>query len=227
MDTQTLTAVIASAPPPSTIPCLMGQICNYLALREQGLPCSPNQEVAWASFYDRYSRRIRSFALKSGINDEDVADCVQDVWRELLVRLPRFELDLSIGAFDTWLFAVVQSKASNLRRRSRRHRLHEAGKANLRTVHARECKPDLSVEQQELVAMAWQELRKRVSKRNYQVLRCRLLEARSVSEVARDLGLSPGQVYCRFCRARRVLAEISEALARRHCACDQERCRVV
>jgi DNA-directed RNA polymerase specialized sigma24 family protein len=69
------------------------------------------------------------------------------------------------------------------------------------------------LEEKEIVTLAWVQLRKRLSECNVQVLQLRLMEQRSVAEVSEKLGLSHEQVWYRYHRARRALAEIGSALA--------------
>jgi RNA polymerase sigma factor (sigma-70 family) len=189
------------------------QIRRYLTDREHGLPLSQGLEAAWKVFYDLYTRKIRAYAFTCGAPNEEIADCVQEVWRELLVRLPTFQLDPSRGQFDTWLYQVVQGKTADLRR-SRRHRIFQENTDTLQTVTDERPGPCRALEEEEMVTLAWDQLRKRVSECTFQVLQMRLVEQRSVAEVAEELGLHREQVWYRCHRARQELAEIGSALAR-------------
>ncbi len=198
---------------PSADSELLIQIQNYLTHRQHGWPPSRDLETVWSLFYERYSRTIRSFAFACGVTDEEVVDCVQEVWRELLVRLPLFQLDPGRGQFDTWLYSIVQSKTADLHR-SRKRRLVQGGANQLLTVSDNRPHPGQGLEEEEVVALAWEQLRKRLSECTFQVLQLRLMEQRPVAEVAEKLGLSHKQVWYRFHRARRELEEIGSGLAR-------------
>jgi RNA polymerase sigma factor (sigma-70 family) len=184
-----------------------------LTQREHGLPPSPDLEAAWDEFYDRYARKIRAYAFTCGARDEEVVDCVQEVWRELLVRLPRYQHDPGRGHFDTWLFRIVQSKTVNLRR-SRKRRMIQGGSDALQDVTDCHPGPQQTLEEEETVAVIWNRLRKKLSACTLQVLHLRLAEQRPVAEVAERLGLSHEQVWYRYHRARRELEEIGSALGR-------------
>jgi len=201
---------IAASSPDSE---LLIQAQRYLDHRNQGLPSGQDLEAAWVEFYDFYSRKIRTYAFTCGAADEEIADCVQEVWRELLVRLPEFHLDPCRGQFDTWLFAIAQSKTADLRR-SRNRRSLQGNSDGLQTVTDNRPSPGRALEDEEMVALAWEQLRKRLSECNFQVLRLRLVEELSVAEVAEQLGLSHEQVWYRYHRARRELEDIGWALAR-------------
>src|ERR1700677_3158296 len=85
----------------------------YLSSRDNACP-GQESEAAWHAFFDLYSRRIRKYAFSCGAADADIADCVQEVWAELLVRLPSFRLDAERGQFDTWLFNIVRGKTVDM-----------------------------------------------------------------------------------------------------------------
>jgi RNA polymerase sigma factor (sigma-70 family) len=196
---------------PSADPPQLSEIRRYLTHREHGLRPNEELEAAWNSFYDFYSRKIRAFAFSCGAMDDDIPDCIQEVWRELLVRLPTFQLDSRRGKFDTWLYHIVQGKTADLRR-SHRRRLFQGNAFTLQTVTDHHPSPGRALEEEEVVTLAWVELRKRVSQCNFQVLHLRLVEERPVAEVAEKLGLSHDQVWYRLHRTRRELEEIGSEL---------------
>src|SRR5262249_46249819 len=107
---------------PSAESELLIQTQSYLTRREHSQPPSQDLEAAWRVFYDLYGGKIRAYACTCGVAEEDIADCVQEIWCELLVRLPTFQLDPCRGQFDTWLFTIVRSKTADLHR-SRKRRL--------------------------------------------------------------------------------------------------------
>jgi RNA polymerase sigma factor (sigma-70 family) len=207
-----MNAALPTAPPSAGSELLI-QIRNYLTRREHGLPPSKIQEAAWRAFYDIYARKIRAFAITCGTAVEELVDCVQEVWRELLVRLPTFQLDSCRGQFDSWLFRIVQGKAADLHR-SRKRRPLQAHSDALQTATDHRPSPGRTFEEEEMVTWALEQVRKRLSECTFQVLHLRLVEQRPVAEVAKMLGLSHQQVWYRYHRARRELEDIGSALAR-------------
>jgi len=185
---------------------------RYLDQRERGEHQRSDLEAAWVQFHDFYSRKIRKFAFACGLTEEDVAECVQEVWAELLVRLPGFQFDPSRGSFDTWLFQIVRSKTIDKQRTQRRRFLQESD-LSLQCVMDSHPSPERILEDEETFAIAWDELRNRLSDFNFQVLRLRLIERQPVAEVASALGLSHEQVWYRVHRARRELEEIVSGMA--------------
>jgi RNA polymerase sigma factor (sigma-70 family) len=129
------------------------------------------------------------------------------------VRLPTFQLNACRGHFDTWLFSIVKGKAAELHR-SRKRRSLQGSSTSLQNATDNHSRPDQTLEADELIALAWDQLRKRSSECSFQVLQLRLVEQRPVAEVAEKLGLSHEQVWYRYHRARRELEEIGLALVR-------------
>src|SRR5262245_35457443 len=93
---------------PDVETALLIQAQHYLIHREYGVDPGTDLEADWQAFHQRYSGRIRKYAVRCGAAEEDLADCVQDVWAELLKRLLTFRLDRARGKFDTWLFHIVR-----------------------------------------------------------------------------------------------------------------------
>jgi RNA polymerase sigma factor (sigma-70 family) len=202
----------APTPPGSDEPRLLTQIQDFLNHRERGLAPSPEQEAAWTAFYDSYCPKIRKYAFSCGATEEEIADCAQEVWTELLVRLPTFRLDPNRGRFDSWLFRIVRGKTADILRLKRR--LSQASANVPETAIEAHPNPARRLEDEEMVTLAWDQLRVRLSECNFRVLQMRLLEQRPVGEVAEKLGLSHEQVWYRYHRARRELEGIGSALAR-------------
>jgi RNA polymerase sigma factor (sigma-70 family) len=198
---------------PSAAPELLTLARSYLTQRQQHLPTSQDLEAAWSTFYELYSRKIRVYAFTCGATDEEILDCVQEVWRELLVRLPTFQLDPCRGQFDTWLFRIVQGKTADFRRSRKRWSL-QSNAAKLQILSDTHPSSERALEEKEMAALAWDHLRAGLSDCDLQLLHLRLIEQRSVREVAALLGLSHQQVWYHYHRARRKLAEIGAKVAR-------------
>jgi len=164
---------------------------------------------AWDEFYRVYSNLIRRFVIARGLRDADAEDCVQEVWFEVAARLGDFEHPVSRPGLRAWLYTVVRSKATDTLRRNRRRTQSvdeaiEAGhepasaQADPRTDHQRHW-------DEAMMLTVLNELRSLESRLNYEVLHLRLIEGRSVSEVAASLDLKPEQVWYRHHRMLKKL----------------------
>ena len=191
---------------------LLTQAQRYLTRGERDLPPEQDLEAAWMVFFNFYTQKIRKYAFTCGATEVDIADCVQEVWTELLVRLPTFQFDPRRGKFDSWIFRIVRSKTVDLHR-SHKRRFLQNNSSTLLSVIDSHPSPDHNLEEGEMYALAWEQLRQRLSECNLQILRMRLVDERSVAEVAEELGLSHEQVWYRYHRARREVEEIGLALA--------------
>lgn len=199
---------------PSSAPdvdaALLIQAQHYLVHRVYGVDPGADREADWLAFHERYSRRIRKFAVSCGAGDEDLADCVQDVWAELLKRLPTFRLDKARGQFDSWLFHIVRSKTVN-RRRRRKYTTLPDDHPLFDTSDDRHTGPARQLEDAEWFAAVEEQLQARLSECSFEVLRLRLIEDRPVAEVAELLDLTHEQVWYRYHRARREAAALASS----------------
>jgi RNA polymerase sigma factor (sigma-70 family) len=190
----------------------LAMVREYLAWRDAGAWPTREMEDAWDDFFTSCSHTIRRFAFSCGIADADVSDCVQEVWRELLVRLPSFRVDPKRGKFDTWLYAIVRSKAVDcLRKRTCILALDRSQSRN--DAPQRSDDRLQGLEQQEFLSSALAQLSDRLSTLTYRVLYLRLVEQQSAPKVAKALGLSQQQVWYRYHRGRDRLQGILQSLA--------------
>lgn len=76
---------------------------------------------AWEIFHDLYMPLLQSWLRRSGLQDADVEDIVQDVLVVVARELPNFSHNGRIGAFRSWLRVVlVNLLRDSYRRRKRR-----------------------------------------------------------------------------------------------------------
>jgi len=168
---------------------LLSQAQGYLSRSKNDALAAQSLKDAWREFYDLCTAKICSFSRHCGMRDKDIDDCCQDVWAELLARLPTFRLDVARGQFETWLFRIVEGKAVNIRRSRKRGLLQESADALLGLPDNRGAVDDRSSDI-EMAKLMWDLLRIRLSERNLQVVQLRLVEQCSGAEVAARLGLT-------------------------------------
>lgn len=171
--------------------------------------------VAWEEFYRVYDDLIRRYVVAQGVPQADVDDCVQDVWGEVAKRLFKFDRPADRPGLRAWLYALVRSKATNAFRSKVRRAadsLEQAKQAGIEPSVSPADFAELDEQrwQAALLEIVLEELRQEVSDVNYRVLHMRLVDGRSVTDVAKELDLTPEQVRYRH---HRVMQKLRSRLA--------------
>ena len=165
---------------------------------------------AWEEFYRVYSDLIQRFVIASGVRGANVDDCVQDVWTEVATRLVDFEYSPERPGLRAWLYAVVRGKATNLFRRTTRRAAQSLSDA----THAGSEPVSTDADPADRYELRWEvalletfliDLRNEVSELNFRVLTLRMIEERSVADVAATLELTAEQVRYRHHRMLKKL----------------------
>lgn len=165
---------------------------------------APNSilDVAWEGFYEMYDDLIRRFVVAQGVPRSDVDDCVQEVWSEVATRLMEFDRPADRPGLRAWLYALVRSKATNAFRRSARRpteSLDEQMAVGNEPLD-RQPEPEDAHEQQwkqAVLESIISQLRRELTPINARLLKMRLIEHRSVEDVAAELQLEPQVVHAR------------------------------
>jgi RNA polymerase sigma-70 factor (ECF subfamily) len=76
----------------------------------------PDDQAAWRRFVDLYTPLLFYWARRIGLQEQDAADLVQEVFALLLRKLPEFAYDRDKG-FRNWLRTVLLNKWRELQRR--------------------------------------------------------------------------------------------------------------
>jgi RNA polymerase sigma-70 factor (ECF subfamily) len=69
----------------------------------------PVDQKAWARFVDLYTPLIYSWARRAGLQESDAADLVQEVFAQLLQKMPGFNYDRQ-KSFRAWLRTITLNK---------------------------------------------------------------------------------------------------------------------
>ena len=167
----------------------------------------PDDQEAWSRFVDLYAPMIYSWARRTGLQEADAADIVQDVFSLLVQKMPEFTYDPR-KSFRAWLKTVTLNKW--------REKLRRAAPLTVGTGFrdlAADADSDAFWEveyQQHLIARAVRVMQADFEPATWQACWAVVVEGRPAGEVATRLGLSAGAVYAaRF----RVLARLRLELA--------------
>jgi RNA polymerase sigma factor (sigma-70 family) len=193
------------------------ETCLSLLRGAQAYLKAPQPPVshAWDSFYAVYDVLIRRLVIAQGIPRCDVDDCVQEVWSEVSIRLSEFNRPADRPGLRAWLYALVRSKATNIFRRKARHSaesLHEQ-------ITAGNEPRDRDVDPAAVFERRWEravldkivaQLREDLSPTNRRILQLRLIERRSVEEVAAELQVPSAVIHA---RQHRILKRLKASAA--------------
>jgi RNA polymerase sigma-70 factor (ECF subfamily) len=161
--------------------------------------------------FERYAPRVYHLARRMLGNADDAEDVTQDVFVQVLRKLPAFRGEAS---FPTWLYRVTVNAALNYRRKRGRHPVHSLDDGPLEDFHedgrhrtpikhwtSRPVQHALDQETHELIEQAIAGLPE--AYRDVVVLAD--VEERPTAEVAGLLGLSETAVKGRLHRARLLM----------------------
>jgi len=182
-------------------------------------------QAGWHTFFDSYWRLIYNVARKSGLNDAEAQDVVQNTFVYLSRRMPGFRYDPARGSFKSWLRVVTRSRISEFLRREkilsparREPSWAPAEEARLEDVPDRGGEGLDEVWQREweenLVNTALRRVRAKVSSQQLLIFRLAALGDLPLNQVAKKLHVSIAQVYLARHRVGRMFKMEVERLRR-------------
>jgi RNA polymerase sigma-70 factor (ECF subfamily) len=165
---------------------------------------------AWNRFTELYTPLLYYWARRLGLQPQDAADLVQEVFAVLVQKLPEFSYDRG-KRFRSWLRTVLVNKWLDLRRRR-----NEPPLAGDDSAFADLAVPDDVAElggaeyRQNLLRRALELMQAEFQPTTWQACWEYVVEEKPAAEVAKHLGLSVGAVYV---AKSRVLSRLRQELA--------------
>lgn len=149
------------------------------------------QTDAWSRFVELYSPLLHHWAHHLGMQNQDAADLVQDVFVVLVQKLPEFEYNPKLG-FRKWLRTVLLNKWRTLCRQ----RGLVSALQTPEEVAAPEDTTFGEVEyRQHLVKRALELMQAEFSRNMWKACWEHVVAGRSAAAVAAELGIAEGTVY--------------------------------
>jgi RNA polymerase sigma-70 factor, ECF subfamily len=167
-----------------------------------------DQPDAWDRFVRLYTPLLRAWAKRRGLQEADADDLTHEVLLKLMRVLPEYTRTAG-GSFRGWLFRVAANVGSEFRRRRATRALPGAG--GLSSLEA-EPPPDEFEEaeyRKALVSRGLELIRSDFAEPTWRAFVMIMIEARSATEVAKTLGVTPNAVYL---ARNRVLTRLRQAL---------------
>jgi RNA polymerase sigma factor (sigma-70 family) len=164
-------------------------------------------DASWRVFFETYWRLIYNVARKSGLEDEDAQDVVQDTVIAVARRMPEFSYDPTKGSFKQWLLLITRRRIQDrLRQIYRSLRTTNPAGAQEGLIHENVASPtpapdtliDAAWENEwrdNIFQMALARVRERANPKYFQAFDYCVLQELPPSRVARMLGLSLARVY--------------------------------
>ncbi len=198
-------------------------------------------QTSWQDFFDTYWRLIYNVAVKAGLTDSEAQEVVQETVIAVARKIPEFKTDPARGSFSAWLMRLTRWRIADQLRKRGKVGVHAlaclAGEEARDTLKRGLQRDDTggtdameriadpagmaleSVWQEEwekhLMTAALEQVKRKVSPRQYQMFDLHVLQMLSVQETARTLQASVASVYMAKYRVSRLLRKELARLERK------------
>ena len=172
-----------------------------------------DEAQAWERLVNLYAPLVFHWCRSRGLQDQDVADVVQEVFRAVVAHVGAFRKERAADTFRGWLRRITQNKLrDHFRRRSREATGAGGSSAQQRLAQLPEREPadDLAPDDEGeriLFGRALDLIREEFAEQTWAAFWRTAVEGRSARDVASDLGMTPGAVRVAKCRVLHRLRE--------------------
>ncbi|MHC4179643.1 MAG: RNA polymerase sigma factor [Planctomycetota bacterium] len=175
-----------------------------------------NDQEAWQRLLDLYAPLIYSWCRRSGMQAEDAADVLQEVFRAVSRGISDFRHDRPGDTFRGWLRTIARNKIrDHFRRRAVRPIAAGGSDAAERFAQIADDESQASTESGPLGGMfhrALELIRAEFEDRTWQAFWMATVDQRPSADVARQLDMSPGAVrQAKYKVLRRLRQELGDA----------------
>src|SRR5437867_3509159 len=88
-----------------------------------------DDQESWKDFFETYWKMIYSVAKRSGLNDAEAQDIVQETILAVAKKMPNFHYDPALGSFKSWLMLIVRRRIIDYLRKVGREPQHHPASA--------------------------------------------------------------------------------------------------
>lgn len=162
---------------------------------------------SWRVFFDLYWRMLYNVARRSGLNETDAQDVVQETVVAVARQMPQFHYDRAKGTFKHWLFRIVRRRVADHLRKVYRQPPHgelafdplaeeEESAAVVADDRAGEFGEAWEQEwEQAVLDAAIARVRQQVNPKHFQVFDYCVRQGWPAGRVSTTLGLNIAQIY--------------------------------
>ncbi len=156
---------------------------------------------AWQELVELYGPLISTWCRRTGADWHMTADCIQEVFLVLAIRLDTFRPTGFSGAFRAWLWSIASNKLIDLFRASSRQPLATGGSTAhlaMQSVASEQDwmqdEPTDAVDVCSLTRRAIDQVRSEFTEQSWTVFERIVVDGIKTSIVAQELGISPAAV---------------------------------
>ncbi|HEY1663005.1 MAG TPA: sigma-70 family RNA polymerase sigma factor [Verrucomicrobiae bacterium] len=171
---------------------------------------------SWREFFGLYRKLIFSYAIKSGLSEQESEDVVQETILSVAKTIKEFQYDPKRCSFKSWLRHLTQKRIADcFRKRSRETLVENAGTARDGRTPVLERVPDTKAAgldavweaewQKELLEAAVAHVKTQVSAEQFQMFDFYVLKKMPVTRAAAALGTNAAQIYLAKHRISKLL----------------------
>lgn len=176
-----------------------------------------DDKESWEYFFNTYSKLIYNAALRSGLNETEAQEVVQETVIKVAKQISDFEYDPSKGSFKGWLLKITQWRVSD-QFRKRRDRPPAPGEAETSIAEAATYGFESKWEElwsENLLEVAMDRVKKRADPREFQMFEMAVKREWPPLKVAQKLKVTRARVYYARHKISRLVRKEMEKLEQR------------
>jgi RNA polymerase sigma-70 factor, ECF subfamily len=201
-------------PPGSSHGSSHGPQSSFATSRSLLARVQADEAQAWERLVDLYAPLVLRWCRARGLQHQDIADVMQEVFRSVVTHITAFHKDRAGDTFRGWLRRITQNKLhDHFRSQGRGARAVGGSSAQNRLVQfpgPEEAENELHHDEEEegrLFGRALHLIRNDFEQQTWTAFWQTAVEGRAAGDVAADLAMSAGAVRVAKCRVLRRLRE--------------------
>ena len=192
-----------------------------------------DDQASWQDFFDTYCRLIYNVAVKAGLSDTEAQEVVQETVIAVAKKISEFKADPAHGSFRAWLMHTTRwriadqfrrragkvSRLTGARNEGETPALYSDDTDRTSTVNRIPDPAGVALDgiwneewEKNVRTLALEEVKKRVSPKQFQMFDLHVLQELTVQNTARTLQVSVASVYMARHRISRLLKKEAQKL---------------
>jgi RNA polymerase sigma factor (sigma-70 family) len=166
-----------------------------------------DDHAGWREFFEIYWRLIYAVARRSGLDEFEAEEVVQETVITAARKIPEFRYDPAVGSFRGWLLTIARWRIAD---QFRKRQIEEPATIEQIAELAETTFDNIWTEEWEkhLLDAALEILKRRVSPEQFQLFECYVIKRWPAPKVAEVLGVRTNLVYLAKNRLSPMLREI-------------------